>query len=153
MEPAPASDRARFAIRPGASIGPFHLGMTVAEAQEAAVTLAVPTSAFVTAPEPVALDALGLVLRFDLQGKCQEIEARIFDASQEHPIFTLRGQEVNNLSEPDAEALFRTLSRTIEFGYGTMDVPEIGLHAVKWEATDDFIFAISVRPPRRYRWR
>ncbi|HVK05059.1 MAG TPA: hypothetical protein VM490_16400 [Armatimonadaceae bacterium] len=134
--PAPSSaseddPRPHFEIVPGVGVGPFRLGMTRDEARAVAAA----DNATNADGDTLSLEPLALTLRFDGAGRCREIEARVFSARPDtEPRFTLLGREVNNIDEDAARALFPALDR-----------PDSGLRSLKWESTDDFLFALVVR--------
>ncbi|HSF40096.1 MAG TPA: hypothetical protein VLT87_09905 [Thermoanaerobaculia bacterium] len=88
---------------------------------------------------------VGVMVYYDESGRCAKIEARVFGDSTAQ--FMLVGHPVNNVSEEDAEALFRSLSPEIRPSSGGFDLPAAGLQAFKWEASDDFLYSIFVKPP------
>jgi hypothetical protein len=144
-----AISRHQFEIVPGRSIGPFRLGMSREEVLEIARAL-IPQEPRLDmdALWGVLWEELALDLDYDEHGRCTRIQARIFSGQDDNPTFILRDHVVNNADEGGTLALFRSISPRLEFSYGSVDVPTAGLHAVKWESSDSFFFAIGVFPAR-----
>jgi len=132
-------------IVPGRSIGPFQLGMTALEIEEALRTLS---------PEsPLTLEALGIVAwSRDSRGwtsvegsnRCEHLGIRVYN--NDHTIL-LMGQQVNNISNEDAIRLFESFGGKLSHSYGGFDAVEVGIDAVRWENSDPWIDSIFVMPP------
>lgn len=132
-------------IVPGQSIGPFRLGMTAPEIEEALRSLS---------PEsPVTLEALGVVAwSSDSRGwtsvegssRCEQLGIRVYN--NDHAIL-LMGQPVNNISNEDAIRLFESFAGKLSHFYGGFDAEEAGIKAVRWEDSDPWIDSIFVMPP------
>jgi hypothetical protein len=79
-------------IVPGESIGPFRLGMTASEIEEALRSLS---------PEPLTLDDLGVIANFpkeeasDGPKHCNQLQIRVFN--NDHAVLLL-GQPVNGIA-------------------------------------------------------
>jgi hypothetical protein len=136
-----------YEITPGESIGPFRLGMT-REVTEGLNILPMETGE----DGSVAIfRSVGVSVFYDVSGKCEKIEARVwggFLSPGEHVVkCLLGGRIVNDLSERDACELFKSISPDIKYGYASFELPSVGLGALKWEASDDFLYAIYVVPP------
>ena len=89
--------------------------------------------------------SVGVTAYYDESGKCEKLEARV---GGEHVAkYVLTGRIVNNLSDHDAWELFRSISPDTTYSYGRFFLLSVGLFATKWEASDDFPYAIYVVPP------
>ena len=133
----------RYEIIPGESIGPFKLGMSRAEIENLNIR---PMEEFKDR-SGVEFPTLGVKVHYDESGQCKQIEACVFSVSADMAGFTLAGRLVNDISEHDAKELFRSISSNIRFFYGGFELPSAGLKALKWENSDDFIYAILVELP------
>ena len=91
-------------IVPGKSIGPFRLGMTLQEIEEALRSLS---------PDAPTLEDLGIRTDFpkedtpDNQKRCNRLEIRV--VNNDHTLL-LHGQPVNDISNSDADSLFSSIS-------------------------------------------
>lgn len=135
----------RYEIIPGESIGPFRLGMTREEVEKLNIH---PIEMFRDS-SGADFPSVGVKVHYDESGKCTGIEARVFGFGT--AIFALAGRVVNDLSDRDARELFRSISSDIRFFYGCFDLPSVGLRAVEWESSDDFIYAILVELPQEHK--
>ena len=131
----------RYEIVPGQSIGPFRLGITREEIEALNIRPMTPFESGDGADFP----DLGIWVRYDESGRCREVQARIFGSGT--ATFVLAGQVVNDMWANQVLALFGSISPNLKRGYGTLSLPAAGLSAVKWEASDEMMFAISVEPP------
>jgi hypothetical protein len=144
-----------YEILPGESIGPFRLGMTRDEIEALRVcpskilqdgaTIYFP---LVTGDEDSArwrFPRPGVYVSLDAAGKCVKIEA-LLSYNRTPPLFTLLGHIVNGMSTDEAVELFSAISPRVAFFYSGFELPPAGLRAIKWEAGDDHICAIEVRP-------
>ena len=133
-----------YEIKPGESIGPFRLGMTREVIEELNI---LPMETFADG-SGARFRSVGVSVFYDESGKCEKVEARGLGWSGEHVVkCVLAGRIVNNLSADDAWELFRSISPDIRYSYGNFYLPSVGIGATKWEASDDFLYAIYVVPP------
>jgi hypothetical protein len=132
-------------IQPGRSIGPFALGMSRDDVE--ALNFA-PMEPF-TDGSGAELTELGIKLHYDESGRCRRIEARVLGTGTAQ--FVLAGHKMNDITDIEARAIFAALAGEVENFYGGFEIPSIGIWAVKWERTDDVMFAIGVEPPRQGR--
>jgi hypothetical protein len=133
-----------YEIVPGESIGPFRLGMT----REDVEGLNIHPMELFEDGSGAAFTLVGVRVYYDESGRCKKIEARVFGSDKGAARFTLAGHDVDNVSDREAKELFRSISPDIRSFYGGFALPSAGLRAVKWENSDDFIFAIVVERPR-----
>jgi hypothetical protein len=134
-------------IVPGKSIGPFRLGMTWPEIEEALRSISTDT--------PLTLDVLGIVAwTSDGRGgwkmpeaseRCEQLGIRVYN--NEHPILLI-GQLVNNISNENAIRLFESFAGTMVHSYGGFDAAQAGIDAVRWENSDPWIDSIFVMPAK-----
>lgn len=134
-----------YEIIPGESVGPFRLGM-IREDIEGLNILPMETFKYGLGAE---FTAIGVTVYYDESGRCAKIEARVFGESTAR--FILAGQSVNNISEEEVEAIFRSISPEIRSVSGGFDLPAAGLRTFKWEDSDDFLYSILVKPPEGRR--
>lgn len=128
-------------ILPGESVGPFRLGMSRDDIEGLNI---LPMETF---KDGVGAEftAIGVTVYYDESGRCAKIEARVFGESTAR--FILAGRSVNNISEKDAEKIFRSISPEIRPVPGGFDLPAAGLRTFKWEDSDDFLYSVLVKPP------
>ena len=125
-------------IVPGQSIGPFRLGMTRQEVEQALWSLS---------PEPLTIDDLGVVAWFpddenpQPADRCTQLGIRVYN--NPHTIL-LRGQSVNNIGNEEAIALFESFAVRLDHSYGGFDALAAGIQAVRWEDSDPWIDSIFV---------
>ncbi len=146
-----------YAIVPGESIGPFRLGMTRDEIEALRVCPskilqdgAVIYFPLVAGDEDSAgwrFPRPGVYVSLDAAGRCIKIEA-LLSYRRMPPLFTLLSRIVNGMSTDEAVGLFSAVSSPVKFFYSGFELPLAGLRAIKWEASDEHICAIEVRP----RW-
>jgi hypothetical protein len=128
-------------IVPGNSIGPFRLGMTCQEIEDALRLLS---------QEPLTLDDLGVIASFpkeeapDGQKRCNQLEVRVFNNA--HTVVLL-GQPVNDISNSDAARLLSSISPDVRHSYACLSVCEVGIEAIRWEHSDASIYCFFVIPP------
>jgi hypothetical protein len=128
-------------IVPGQSIGPFRLGMTMQEIEEALRSLS---------PEALTLDDLGVIATIpdeqtpDGENRCNKLEIRVFN--NDHTVLLL-GQSMNNISNSDAARLLSTISPDVRHSYACLSVTEAGIEAIRWEHSDASIYCFFVIPP------
>jgi hypothetical protein len=128
-------------IVPGKSIGPFRLGMTMQEIEEALRSLS---------SEPLTLDDLGVIASFpkeeapDGQKHCNQLEIRVF--KNDHTVLLL-GQPVNGISNTEAADLLSSISPNVRHSYACLSVTEAGIEAIRWEHSDASIYCFFVIPP------
>lgn len=144
-----------YEILPGESIGPFKLGMTCDEIEALRVyphkifqdgsTIYFPLVAGDEDSARWRFPRPGVYVSLDAAGKCVKIEA-LLGYDRTAPLFTLLGHVVNGMSTDKAVELFSAIAQPVEFFYGGFELPPAGLRAIKWEAGDDHICAIEVRP-------
>ena len=134
----------RYEIVPGKSIGPFKLGMTRAEIEALNIR---PMEVFQD-EAGAAFAAQGVNVKYDDSGTCRQIKACVFGSGTAGIEFSLAGRCVNGIAEREAQELFGCISSDIRYFYGGFALPSAGLKALKWEAGDEFIFAILVEQPR-----
>jgi hypothetical protein len=143
----------RYEIIPGESIGPFKLGMTREQIEGLNIR---PMTNFEDGSGTV-FASVGMIVHYDPSGTCGGIAAFFapFPFAHEHaerfrenaPTYVLAGRDVNHTSEHDVKELFGSISPDIEISYGGFALPSAGLHASKWESSDDFIYSLSVVRP------
>lgn len=136
-------------IVPGRSIGPFCLGMTIQEINDAMRSLS---------PEPLTLADLGISAScHDERGnwrslagsdRCEQLE--IVVVCNEHTIL-LSGKRVNDVGRDEAWELLESLGSPMSHVYASYGVPEQGISAVRWEIADDGIYCFYVMPPSQPR--
>lgn len=144
-----------YAIVPGESIGPFRLGMTRDEIEALHVcpskilqdgaTIYFPLVAGDEDSAGWRFPRPGVYVSLDAAGRCVKIEA-LLSYNRTPPLFTLLGHIVNGMSTDEAVGLFSAISPHVSFFYSGFESPPAGLRAIKWEAGDDHICAIEVRP-------
>jgi hypothetical protein len=135
----------RYKIKPGESIGPFRLGMK----REDIERLNIPMVSFKDG-SGAEFPSVDVKVYYDESGRCRRIEARVFSGRAKATTrFILAGRRVNNVSEDDARRLFRSISPEVKSFYGGFSLPAAGIRALKWENSDDFLYAILVEPPDR----
>lgn len=128
-------------IVPGKSIGPFRLGMTIQEINDAMRSL---TS------EPLTLEDLGMRADFpkgetpEDHKRCNRLEIRV--VNNDHTLLLL-GQPVNDISNADADSLFSSISPAMRRSYACLSLEEAGIEAIRWEHSDDWIYCFFVIPP------
>lgn len=128
-------------IIPGESVGPFRLGMSREDIEGLNI---LPMETFKDGLG-AEFTAIGVKVYYDESGRCARIEARVFGEGTAG--FFLAGRSVNNISEKDAEKIFRSISPEIRPVPGGFDLPAAGLRTFKWEDSDDFLYSILVKPP------
>jgi tetratricopeptide (TPR) repeat protein len=131
-----------YEIVPGESIGPFKLGMTRDEIEGLNIRSMENFEDNTGARFPL----LGVKVFYDPSGRCNEIEAELFNRSA--PTFILAGHIVNDVTAGEAKRIFMSIAPDIKFSYAAFALPSAGLRAIKWEHSDSHIFVIEVRP----RW-
>jgi hypothetical protein len=145
-----------FDIVPGRSVGPFRLGMT---RDEVDALDAGPRRRLRDGGEyfPLAgatgdrlargLDSVepGAVISYDASDRCSAILA-IFSWSVEPPVFTLLGRVVNGMTLGSCAALLRAIAADVTFCYGAVSSASAGISASTWEASDEHIMSVRVRP-------
>jgi hypothetical protein len=120
---------------PGDSIGPFKLGMTRSEVD-------VVRGEFGGAGVGESLDEWpGILLGCDERDRVAEIQVRVM-ANPLHIV--LLGERVNDLDRGRADALFKKLGVDISEGDASIDAPDTGLSACRWEHADEVYYTISV---------
>ena len=134
-------------IIPGESIGPFRLGMTSTELDEAIRSLG--------ADVPITLDDLGIVawsrgddggwINTNDAGSCVRLGIRV--CSNDHEIL-LKGQRVNDIGNDEAIQLFESFAGKVSHSYGGFDAAKAGIDAVRWENSDPWIDSIFVMEPK-----
>jgi hypothetical protein len=128
-------------IVPGKSIGPFRLGMTSQEINDAMRLFS---------SEPLTLEDLGMMADFpkeetpDSQKRCNRLQIRV--VNNDHTLL-LRGQPVNDISNADADSLFSSISPDVRRSYACLSLEEAGIEAIRWEHSDDWIYCFFVIPP------
>lgn len=137
-----------YDIIPGASIGPFKLGMTRQEIervikQERDRGIRFPLedvnkSSKAGSPSP------GVYIHYDAAGNCCKIEA-IFGYAPSPPVFTLAGRIVNGMTDKEAASILCSMGISVSSSYASLSSPA-GLRAIKWEASDEHIMSIVVLP-------
>lgn len=130
-----------YEILPGESVGPFRLGMSREDVEGLNI---LPMETFKDGLG-AEFTAIGVKVYYDESGRCTRIEARVFGEGMAG--FVLAGRSVNNISEKDAEKIFRSISPEIRPVPGGFDLPAAGLRTFKWEDSDDFLYSILVKPP------
>jgi hypothetical protein len=122
-------------IVPGKSIGPFQFGMT---SDEVAQVLRVFTNG------EASLSDLMIEVRFDSECRCCELRIQIFNNPN---TITLNGQTVSNNQESLIE-LFAEIYPDAELrrSYACREWPSLGVSAVKWESSDDWIDSLFLVP-------
>jgi hypothetical protein len=132
-----------YEIKPGESIGPFKLGM----AREDIERLNIRMVSFEDG-SGAEFPSVDVKVYYDASGRCKKIEAIVFGGrARPTTRFMLAGRPVNNVSEAEARRLFRSISPKVRSFYGGFGAPAAGIRALKWENSDDFVFAILVEPP------
>lgn len=146
-----------YEIVPGRSIGPFELGMTREQIEEGSAVrpmqrLREGSSFFplidVSEAELASWDDYphpGVTVSYDASGRCGKIGA-VFSWSVEPPIFTLLGQVVNGMTLEASFALLQTIASDVRCVYGTVESASAGVSAGVYEATDETIMHVTVRP-------
>ena len=124
----------RYEIVPGESIGPFKLGMLREEIEALDSRPLAPHSGM---PQP------GVVVLYDDDDRCCKIVA-IFAYDASPPIFALFGQVVNGMTAGQFAALLRTSASDVKPFYAAVGSRSAGIHAAKWERTDDHIMSVTV---------
>jgi tetratricopeptide (TPR) repeat protein len=136
-----------YEIFPGASVGPFRLGMTRQEAQqvielERARGIRFPlqdasaTSSAAGSPTP------GVYLHYDAEGHCCKIDT-IFGYVPAPPVFTWAGRIVNGMTDDEAASILQSMEASVQTSYAAL-ASTAGLRAVKWEASDERIMSIVI---------
>ena len=145
-------------IVPGRSIGPFALGMTREQIEEGSTVRPMRRlkdgSAFFPLTEVSEAELarwddyplVGVTVSYDASGRCCKIGA-VFSWSVEPPIFTLLGQVVNGMSFEASIALLQTIASDVRCFYGSVESDSAGVGAGMYEATDERIMSVTVRPP------
>jgi len=129
-----------YEIKPGESIGPFRLGMTREDFERLNIWMVNFKDG--TGAEFPSVD---VKVYYDESGRCKKIEARVFSGLLEPTTeFMLAGQLVNNISEDDAQRLFRSINPKVKHSYGGFGLPAAGIRGIKWERSDNFLYAIVV---------
>jgi hypothetical protein len=128
-------------IVPGKAIGPFRLGMTQQEIDEALRSLSL---------DAPTLEDLGAIASFpkeetpDDQKRCNRLEIRV--VNNDHTL-RLLGQPVNDISNSDADCLLSSISPDVRRSYACLSLEEAGIEAIRWEHSDDWIYCFFVIPP------
>jgi hypothetical protein len=120
-------------IIPGKSVGPFHLGMTIQEINDAMHALSA---------APITLDDLGINATFG--PLCEKLQIRVVNNKHQ---FLLSGSSVNDIERGAAWDLLASLGAPVLRGYASYDVPEQGISATRWERSDDEIYCFDVEIP------
>lgn len=136
-------------IVPGKSIGPFQLGMTSAEINEAMRFLS---------PDPLTLKDLGISASCHddrgnwrpLEGsdRCEQLELIVVGNDN---TLLLLGRRVNDIGKREAWNLMASLGSPMLEDYAWYDVPEQGISAVRWERSDEAIYCFDVTEPTKPR--
>jgi hypothetical protein len=146
-----------YEIIPGRSVGPFELGMTREQIEEGSkvrpmLRLKQGSSFFPLIDVSEAELASwgdsthpGVIVSYDASGRCCRIVS-VFSWSVEPPIFTLLGQLVNGMSLEASTALLRTIASDVRWVYGGVESASAGVSAGVYEASDETIMSVTVRP-------
>lgn len=126
---------ATIELVPGRAIGPFQLGMTVAQVEQARLEMMNGDS---------SLEELGIQIKFGAQGNCHELRIRVFSNSYS---ILLAGANVNDIEIESIVDLIDSHfpEAQCHSSYGARSWPALGIEAVKWEATDSWVDSIVVR--------
>jgi hypothetical protein len=150
-----------YAIVPGRSIGPFELGMTREEIEALGIQPGKPLAdnkgvyyPLVDMDEEALRKASyprpGVNVTFDESGRCHRIEAILsYDATP--PVFTLYGSVANGMTAGAVASILREIATDVRFFYASVHSASAGLQATKWEASDDHIMSIQIRPKEAKR--
>lgn len=126
---------ATIEILSGRAIGPFQLGMTAAQVEQARLKMM---------NGDASLDDLGIEVKFGEDGDCHELRIRVFNNSYS---ILFAGANLNDIEIDSIVDL--VASRFPEAGchssYGARSWPTLGIEVVKWEATDSWVDSIVVR--------
>lgn len=138
-----------YAIIPGASIGPFALGMTRHEIDEVRSLerkrgVRVPLEDASQEGKKQGSPSPGVYVYYDATGKCCKLEA-IFGYRPLPPIFTLLGHVVNGMTSQEAARILRSIGAGVESFYASLSSPA-GVQTTKWEASDEHIMSVVVTP-------
>lgn len=87
----------------------------------------------------------GIYLSFDDSGRCCSIHVH-FSYRREPPIFTLLGEVVNGMTIQRAGALIGSIASDVKYQYASVLSVAAGIQATMYEAGDEHIISITVRP-------
>jgi len=133
--------RCTLEIIPGKSIGPFRLGMTQQEIEEALRSMS---------PDASTLEDLGIIASFpkeetsDGTKRCNRLEIRV--VNNDHTLLLL-GQPVNDINNADAACLLSSISPDVRRSYACLSLEEAGIEAIRWEHSDEWIYCFFIIPP------
>jgi len=130
-----AQGNLRIEIIPGKSIGPLRFGMTREEVGRAIQTFA---------GERTTLEDLNIEVKYDVHGRCNEQRIRIFNNPHE---ITFHGHIVRDNQE-SVQDLFAHLfpDAEMQHSYACREWPSLGVIAVKWESSDDWLDSLWLVP-------
>jgi len=138
--------RPSFEIRPGEAIGPFALGMTRDEAREVARRefKAEARAWDSTAPERADfMPDLGIVVSYDANGRCVDVEAQFGCAFGNKSTFLFFGNELNWMKDDAVLQLCKDRWPDVAYGFTGIDVPSAGFSAIYYDVPSDGVFCAA----------
>lgn len=138
--------RPSFEIRPGEAIGPFALGMTREEAREVARRdfKAEAKAWDSTAPERADfMPDLGIVVSYDANGRCVDVEAQFGYAFGDKCGFLLFGKRLNCMPDDAVIQLCKDHWADVTSCHYWYDVPSAGLRVTYFDSPLDGTFCAA----------
>ncbi len=144
-----------FEIIPGESMGPFKLGMTREQIEELDIRPRMDLNKKGTYYPLVDIDveeiqyfpSRGVNVYYDTSGTCHHLKAH-FQYEPNPPVFTLCGHVTNGMEGSGVVSILRSTASDVEVSYGSIYSLSAGIRATKWEAGDEPIMSIKVRPKK-----
>lgn len=127
------SNRPLLEIVPGQGLGPFRLGMTLAQMSAACWQLGLPNDG--------APNGSGLAVELDAEQRVVAIEIRAHEGPARLSIF---GEPIDDIRDEPVRAL---LARHTALPSDWTSLVELGLCVLHWERSDGFVFSFRVHPP------
>ena len=144
-----------FEIRPGEAIGPFALGMTRDEARALARGEFQAEARAWEASAPERADFfpdLGIVISYDANGRCADVEGQFGYAFGDKSGFLLFGKRINWMPADDVVELCKEHWADVTFSHYWYEVLSAGIRMTYFDSPLDGTFcAASVFPVARGR--
>jgi hypothetical protein len=141
-----AQSRTAFEIQGGEGIGPFKLGMTLAQVREIAQR-ELGTAVDGDANFSIIGDT-GLRTHYDESGCCKCVEA-ILEKAYPRYAFTLFGEDLCPMDDASVVELCQAHWQDVNYVYGGIEVPSAGFSATYWDSSlDGRFYAVDVEPRR-----
>ena len=95
--------------------------------------------------ENTSLDDMGIQIQLDASGHCCELMIRVFN----NPVpIILEGHRLNDIDINPLVKLIGDIfpSAVMDRSYAARSWPDLGLCAVKWESSDDWVDSLKLTP-------